>query len=122
MDVGMMHENSINRLSVQTRVISPQHFFTKKGNLVSDPQWVLRLWRKHFSTSLQGDDDTNTEFRDIVPNPIDDDGVEIPLPSHKEVKVVVMRLTNNKAADPDGVPAELFNTRCNELVGLTKYG
>ena len=49
----------------------------ENGNLVTDPQGVLRLWRKHFSTPLQGADDTNTAFRDVVPNPIDDDGVEI---------------------------------------------
>ena len=30
------------------------------GNLITDPQGVLRLWRKHFSTLLQGDDNTNT--------------------------------------------------------------
>ena len=28
-----------------------------------------------------------------------------------------MRLKNNKAAGPDGIPAELFKTGCNELVG-----
>ena len=50
-------------------------------NLVTDPQGVLRLWRKHFSTLLQGDDNANAAFRD-VPYPIDDDGVEIPPPSH----------------------------------------
>ena len=27
---------------------------------------------------LQGDDDTNTSFRDIVPKPIDDDGMKKP--------------------------------------------
>ena len=55
-------------------------------NLVTDPQGVLRLWRKHFSTLLQGDDDTNTTFIDVILNPIDDDDVEIPSLSHEEVK------------------------------------
>ena len=33
---------------------------------------------------LQGDDDTNNAFRDVVPNPINDDGVEIPPPCHED--------------------------------------
>ena len=72
-------------------------------NLVTDTQGVLRLWRKHFSTLLQGDDDTNTASRDVVPNTIDDDGVEIPPPSHEEVKAAIK---NNKAASRDCLPAE----------------
>ena len=56
------------------------------GNFVTDPQGVLRLWRKHFSTLLQSDNYTKTAFRDFVPNPIDDDCVDIPLPSHEQSK------------------------------------
>ena len=78
----------------------------ENGNLVTDPQGVLRLYRKHFSTLLRGEDDTNTAFRDVDPNLIDDDDVEIPPPSHEEVKVAIMRLKNNKAAGPDGLLAE----------------
>ena len=78
---------------------------------------MLRLWRKYFSTLLQGDNGTNTACRDVVPNPINDNGVEIPPPSHEEVKVAIMRLKNNKAAGSDGLPAELFKTGCNKLVG-----
>ena len=47
------------------------------------------LCRKHFSTLLQGDDNTNAAFRDVL-NPIDDDIVEIPPPSHEEVEVAIM--------------------------------
>ena len=54
------------------------------------------LQGKHFSTLLQGDDDTNIAFKDIVPNPIDNDGVEIPPPSHEEVKVAIMWLKTIK--------------------------
>ena len=43
--------------------------------------------------------------------------MEIPPPSHEEVKVAIMRLKNSKASGPDGLPAELFKTGCNELVG-----
>ena len=75
-------------------------------------------WRKFFSTVLQGDDDTNTAFRDVVPNPIDDDGVEVSPPSHEEVKVAIMHVMNNKAAGSDGIPADMFKAGCNELVEL----
>ena len=43
---------------------------------------------------LQSDDDTNTYSIDVVPKPIDDDEVEIPPPSHEEVKVAITRLEN----------------------------
>ena len=75
-------------------------------------------------TLLSVDDDTYAAFGDVVPSPIDDDGVEITPPSHKEVNVSTIRLKNNKSAGPDVLPAELFKTGCNELVGrilFTKY-
>ena len=72
--------------------------------MVTDLQEVLRLWRKHFSTLLQGDNDTNTAFRDVVPNLIDDGGVEIASPSHEEVKVAIMRLKNKTATGPGASP------------------
>ena len=34
-----------------------------------------------------------------------------------EVKEAIMRLKNNKAAVPDGLPAELFKIGCNVMVG-----
>ena len=83
--------------------------------MVTDPQ-SAEVVEDNFYTLLQGDDNTNTALRD-VPNPIDDDDVEIPPPSHEEVKVAVMRFKNNKVAGSDGLPAELFKTGCNELVG-----
>ena len=68
---------------------------------------------KYFSNLLQNDDDANTAFRDVVPNPSGDDGVEIPPPSHEPFKVTIMRLKNNKAA---GFGGELFKTGCYALV------
>ena len=44
-------------------------------------------------------------LKDVVPNLIDDDGMEISPPSHKEIKVAIMRLKDNKAADPGGLHA-----------------
>ena len=83
----------------------------ENGDLVTDS------WRKHFSTLIQGDDYTNTDFRDVVPNPIDNEGVEILPPNHEEVKVAIMRLKNNKAVGLNGLITELIKTRSNELVG-----
>ena len=69
----------------------------ERGNLLTDAEGVLRLWRHHFSTLLWGEGDINAATReDREPASIDDDGVEIPLPSHNEVQ----RLKNNKAAGP----------------------
>ena len=36
--------------------------------------------------------------------------------SHNEVRVAIQRLTNNKAAEPNGLPAELLKAGGNELV------
>ena len=54
---------------------------SENGNLVTDPERV----EKQFSSLLQGDGDTNTAIKDIVPNSIDNDGMVIPPPSHEEV-------------------------------------
>ena len=70
---------------------------------------VIWLWRHHFSTLLQGIGDINAATReDSEPAPIDDDGIEMPPPSHNEVRFAIQRLKNNKAVGPDGLPAKLF--------------
>ena len=93
-----MLENSIKSLNLfEGYKPGASSCIDENGNLITDPQEVLKLWRKHFSTLLQGDD-----------------GVEVSKPSHKDVKVAIMRLENNKAADPESLPAELLKTECNE--------
>ena len=78
-------------------------------NKKTDAQGVLRLWRHHFSSLLQGEGNINAATReDSEPAPIDDYGVEIPPLSHNEVRVAIQRFNNNKAAGLDGLPAELF--------------
>ena len=71
---------------------------------------------KHFCTLQRGDDDTNIAFGHVILNPIDDNGLAVPLPSHEELKVTIMRLKNNKATGPDDLPAELFKISCSELI------
>ena len=44
---------------------------------------------------LESDDYTKTAFRDVIPNQIDGDGVEIPPPSHEEVNVAIMQFKND---------------------------
>ncbi|XP_060665754.1 uncharacterized protein LOC132798055 [Drosophila nasuta] len=88
----------------------------ENGNLVTDTQCTLRLWRAHFSKLLAGDDGTNPAIGGSNPIPPIDDNVDIPLPSHDEVRVAIMRLKNNKAAGADGLPAELFKAGGEELI------
>ena len=89
----------------------------ERGNLVTDAQGVLRLWRHHFSTLLRGECDINSATKeDNEPTLIDDDGVEIQPTCHNEVRVAVQRFKSNKAAGPDGLHAYLFKARGDELV------
>jgi sorting nexin-29 len=84
------------------------------GNLVTDAETVLRLWRDHFESLLAGDNQEPDEEDPLTP--IREDGVEVPIPSHTEVEVAIKRLKNNKAAGADGLPAELFKAGGDELV------
>ena len=73
------------------------------------------LWRHHFSTLLRGDAVINSATReDNEPPPIDD-WIELPPASLNEFRVVLQRL-KNKAAGPNGFPAELFKNGGDDLV------
>lgn len=78
----------------------------KEGNLVTDTDSVLRIWKEHFSQLLVSD----SSGAEDIPEPIPDDGIECIPPSQNEVRIAVSRLKNNKAAGADGLPAELFKT------------
>ena len=89
----------------------------KRSNLVTDAKGVLRLWGHRFSTLLRGEGDINAaNGEDSEPAPNDDNGVEIPPPSHNDVRVAIQRLKNNKTVWPDLLPAEVFKAGGNELV------
>ena len=76
---------------------------------MTEAEGALGLWRHHFSTVLRGDCDINSATREnSEPASIDDDGIKIPPPSHKEVRDTIQRLKNNNAAGPDGLPTKLF--------------
>ncbi|XP_049315624.1 uncharacterized protein LOC125779109 [Bactrocera dorsalis] len=88
---------------------------TPQGDLATDAQSILKLWREHFSSLLNGSERTTP--REGEPDtPIDDDGADVPLPDHEEVRIAIARLKNNKAAGADGLPAELFKHGGEELI------
>ena len=83
--------------------------------MVTDTQSTLKLWMKHFSKLLQGDDATNTVYEETHPiSPINED---VAIPSQEEVRVALKRLKNNKAAGADGLPGELFKAGGDMLIG-----
>ncbi|XP_070137322.1 uncharacterized protein [Drosophila bipectinata] len=85
------------------------------GNLVTETEVVLRLWRDHFSSLLSG---SSTDSEDYDPRtPIYGTDIEVPIPSHIEVKDAIQRLKNNKSAGADGLAAELFKAAGDILVG-----
>ncbi|XP_060665319.1 uncharacterized protein LOC132797575 [Drosophila nasuta] len=85
------------------------------GNLVTEADVVLKLWRDHFSSLLSG---SNTDSEDYDPRtPIYGTDIEVPIPSHIEVKDAIQRLKNNKSAGADGLPVELFKAAGDMLVG-----
>ncbi|XP_020806218.1 uncharacterized protein LOC110182509 [Drosophila serrata] len=86
------------------------------GNLVTDAEIVLRLWREHFSSLLAGSG--YDDYGEYDPQtPIYGTDVDVPTPSHAEVKVAIQRLKNNNSAGADGLPAELFKAAGDMLVG-----
>ncbi|XP_054089770.1 LINE-1 retrotransposable element ORF2 protein isoform X1 [Zeugodacus cucurbitae] len=85
------------------------------GNLVTDVQGILGLWREHFSDLLNGSESTTPGDSEPDP-PIDDDGTDVPLPDHEEIRIAITRLKNNKAAGADRLPAELFKYGGEELI------
>ena len=85
----------------------------ESGNLVTYIQGMLKLWRQHFNSLLNGDFNTEEAEPEI---PITDDGIHIPPPDYDEVCIAIKRLKNNKAPGADGIPAELFKTGGQELI------
>ena len=66
---------------------------------------------------LAGDDAHNSDPVEDDPIPPIDDNLDVPPPSHDEVRVAIQRLKNSKAAGADGLPAELFKTGGDVLIG-----
>ncbi|XP_054091878.1 uncharacterized protein LOC128924113 [Zeugodacus cucurbitae] len=77
------------------------------GNLITDVQSIPGLWREHCFVLLNGGEST-TPGDGEPDSPIDDDGIDVPLSEHEEIRIAIACLKNNKAEGPDGLPAELF--------------
>ncbi|XP_073848775.1 uncharacterized protein [Musca autumnalis] len=84
----------------------------QQGNLVTDTDSVLRIWKEHFSNLLV----SNSSEDDDTTGPIPEDGIECIPPGQDEVRTAINRLKNNKAAGADGLPAELFKTGGDALI------
>ena len=74
---------------------------------------MLSIGRDHFFTLLVAE---RTDLDETI-GEIDDDGIDCPPPNQDEVRTAIARLKNNKAAGADGLPAELFKTGGDELIG-----
>ena len=100
----------------QTEGFKPRVSFCRDpdGNLVTDTNEVLQVWKNHFFGLLTGHDSNNPASGEVFHIP--EDGVEEPPPSYDEVKPAIQRLKNHKAPGPDGLLAELFKAGGDELI------
>ena len=82
------------------------------GNLVTDIQTVLGIWREHFTALLvpEGSEDDD-DLEEIL-----EDHIDCPPPTRDEVRTAIARLKNGKAAGADGLQAELFKAGGDKLV------
>lgn len=55
--------------------------FHKEANEVTATQGIQRIWKWHFFTILQADDDDNSVTKESVANSINNGGMDIPPPS-----------------------------------------
>ncbi|GFX54728.1 uncharacterized protein TNCV_2822491 [Trichonephila clavipes] len=87
----------------------------KRGELVSEPHEVTKVWKDYFQDLLEGRDEpivlqnVHTE-QDIIA----DEGN--PPPSITEVTLAIKKLKNNRTAGPDSIPSELLKFDESELV------
>jgi hypothetical protein len=90
----------------------------KDGNLVTDVNSKLEIWRAHFCEVLNGDDQNNSANEERTPwQPIAQyNNDSVPPPDLHEVTLAIQRLKNIKAAGLDGLPAELFKAGGEELI------
>ncbi|XP_054745770.1 uncharacterized protein LOC129250151 [Anastrepha obliqua] len=87
----------------------------KDGDLVTDIQSSLKLWREHFSNFLKSDSCACHRECEDPDTPIDDDGIDVTLPDHDEMRIAITQLSNDKAAGADGLPSKLFKHGGEEL-------
>jgi hypothetical protein len=84
----------------------------KEGNLVTDAQGTLAIWRDRFSKSLNGDDVQNNtrEAENVVSLLVSEYEEDEDQPNLEEVTSVISRHKNNKSTGVEWLPAELFKS------------
>lgn len=74
------------------------------------------LWIRKGYRNLANDADDNSATSEEVPNPTNNDDMDIPPPSNDEIRLKNQLLKNNKIAGHDGLPAELLKAEGDKLV------
>jgi hypothetical protein len=85
----------------------------KNGELLNDKNQVLAKWKEHFEEQLN---EASESEQPIRPVDLRNDGVDIDLPSRKEIEGALKYLKNNKAAGADSIAAELSKNGGHNLV------
>lgn len=70
-------------------------FRAQRDVQVTDAQRLLNLWRENFSSLLIG---SKMKMKHRARKSNNDDGKDVKLPNHEEVRIAIGRLKNNKAA------------------------
>ncbi|XP_051864305.1 uncharacterized protein LOC127566314 [Drosophila albomicans] len=84
------------------------------GNLVTEAEVVLKLWRDHFSSLLSG---SSTDSEDYDPRtPIYGTDIEVQSQVILKSRMQSNGLKNNKSAGADGLPAELFKAAGDDML------
>jgi hypothetical protein len=83
------------------------------GELLTNKNQVLARWKQHFEEHLNKVSKSEQPKR---PVDLEDDGVDIDLPSHEEIERALKCLKNNKAAGADFIAAELLKNGEPNLV------
>ncbi|GFV42538.1 uncharacterized protein TNCV_3718711 [Trichonephila clavipes] len=87
----------------------------KRGELVSEPHEVTKVWKDNFQDLLEGRDEpivlqnVHTE-QDIIADE------ENPPPSITEVTLSIKKLKNNRSTGPDSIPSDLLKVNEPEFV------
>ena len=80
----------------------------ESGNIIVEPQSMLRIWKDHFCRLYNGDEELNPAVRQDDPFDIDDESQQSRPPDLDEVKIAISKFSSNKAAGADNLNTELF--------------
>jgi hypothetical protein len=78
-----------------------------EGNVLVEPEAILKRWTEHFYTLLNQFSEVDEKVLEHIPQREVDEKMAEP-PTMEEVHKAITRLKNNKCAGEDGIPAEIF--------------